>query len=83
MATVTGFRNHWHDRVSFADLWLRIQHFVWLSTAMFSAAALALAFLGFAWSGSFADGAMNYFASIASGTLFGLACIMKFGPNEP
>ena len=49
---------------------------------MFSAAALALAFLGYAWTGTFAQAASNFLASIVSGAVFGISCVLKFGPTD-
>ncbi|TMA01826.1 MAG: hypothetical protein E6J94_02795 [Methanobacteriota archaeon] len=82
MATVTGLRNHWREFDVAAELPVRFRHFAWLSTGMFSAAALALAFLGYAWSGNVAGAASNFFASIVSGGLFGLTSVLKFAPSD-
>lgn len=82
MATVTVLRNRWHDSGYDAELPLRIRHFVWLSTGMFSAAALALAFFGYAWIGTFADVSSNFLASIVSGAMFGISSVLKFGPTD-
>src|SRR5438093_10826572 len=78
MATVTGLRNHWREFDFAAELPVRFRHFAWLSTGMFSAAALALAFLGYAWSGHVAGAASNFFASIVAGGLFALTSALKF-----
>jgi hypothetical protein len=82
MATVLGRWNRWHDSGYDAELPLRIRHFVWLSTGMFSAAALAIAFIGYAWSTSLTIASSNFLASIVSGAMFGLSCILKFGPSD-
>ncbi|TLZ53770.1 MAG: hypothetical protein E6K15_09910 [Methanobacteriota archaeon] len=82
MAAVTQIRNRWHDSGYDAELPVRIRHFVWLSTGMFSAAALALSFLGYAWTGTFAQAASNFLASIVSGAVFGISCVLKFGPTD-
>ena len=82
MATVTGLRNHWREFDFAAELPVRFRHFAWLSTGMFSAAALALAFLGYAWSGNVAGAASNFFASLVSGGLFGLTSVLKFAPSD-
>ena len=82
MATVTEVRNRIQDSGYDAELPLRIRHFVWLSTGMFSAAALALAFLGYLWTGTFADAPSNFLASIVSGAMFGVSCVLKFGPTD-
>lgn len=82
MATVTGLSNRWHDSGYDAELPLRIRHFVWLSTGMFSAAALALAFLGYLWTGTFVNAASNFLASIVSGAMFGLSSVLNFGPTD-
>jgi hypothetical protein len=82
MATVTGIWNLWHESGYPAELPVRIRHFVWLSTGMFSAAALAVAFIGYAWTGAFEAASSNFFASILSGALFGLSNVLRFGPVE-
>ena len=82
MATVTELWNHWRDFDFAAELPVRFRHFAWLSTGMFSTAALALAFLGYAWSGNVAGAASNFFASIVSGGLFGLTSVLKFAPSD-
>ena len=82
MATVLSLRNVWHESTYPTELPVRIRHFVWLSTGMFSAAALAVAFVGYVWSGGFEAASSNFFASILSGALFGLANVLKFGPGE-
>ncbi|MGI0149539.1 MAG: hypothetical protein ACREDF_08425 [Thermoplasmata archaeon] len=79
MATVTGL---WHDSGYDADLPLRMRMFIWLSTGMFSAASVGLAAMGYFWTGTFENAASSFVASIVSGTMFGLACRFKFGPNE-
>src|SRR5256886_15733656 len=83
MAAVTELWNHWRDFDFAAELPVRFRHFAWLSTGMFSAAALALAFLGYAWSGNVAGAASHFFASIVLGGLFGLTSALKFGPRDP
>src|SRR5207253_10088610 len=82
MATVTRLWNRWQDTGYDAELPLRIRHFVWLSTGMFSAAALTLAFLGYLWTETFANAASNFLASIVSGALFGPCSFLQFGPTH-
>jgi len=79
MATVTGL---WHDGGYEAELPLRVRRFVWLSTGMSSAASLGLAFMGYSGMGTFEDAASSFLASIVSGAMFGIACLLKLGPNE-
>src|SRR5438093_10024848 len=81
MATVTRLWNRWQDTGYDAELPLRIRHFVWLSTGMFSAAALALAFLGYLWTETFANAASNFLASIVSGRFSGFPSFLSFGPT--
>ena len=83
MATVTGFRNAWQESAYPAELPVRARHFIWLATGMFSAAALAIAFVGYTWTGALEAASSNFYASIASGALFGLAHVLRFGPSEP
>jgi hypothetical protein len=82
MATVLHFRNLWRESTYPAELPVRFRYFVWLSTGMFSAGALAVAFLGYLWTGAFEAASSNVFASILSGALFGLSNVLRFGPNE-
>lgn len=79
MATVTGL---WNRESYEAELPLRVRKFVWLSTGMFSAASLTLAAMGYLFTGAFEGAASSFVASIASGALFGLATVLKFGPDE-
>jgi hypothetical protein len=82
MATVTGLWNRWRETDYTAELPLRFRHFAWLSTGMFSAAALALSFLGYAWGGNAIGAASNFYASIVSGGLFALTSVLKFAPSD-
>lgn len=82
MATVSDIRNVWNESTYPAELPVRFKHFAWLSTGMFSAAALAVAFIGYTWTGAFEAASSNFFASILSGALFGLSHVLRFGPNE-
>jgi hypothetical protein len=79
MATVT---RQWNESGYEAELPLRMRRFVWLSTGMFSAASLALAFMGYFWSSTFEGAGSHFIASIVSGGLFGIASMLKFGPIE-
>ena len=78
MATVMA---PWHDSGCDAELPLRMRTFIRLSTGMLRAGALALSFAGFFWTESFADASSNFVASIVSGALFGIACLLKSGPE--
>ena len=62
------------------SLLARLENFLWLSTGMFSLAALGLAATGYLAFGSFESGSSNFLASIASGGLFGLASLLKHAP---
>lgn len=79
MATVTSA---WHENGYEAELPLRVRRFVWVATGMFSAASLAIAFMGYFWSASFDGAASHFMASMVSGGLFGLTSFLKFGPSE-
>ncbi|MCI4371120.1 MAG: hypothetical protein L3J78_00545 [Thermoplasmata archaeon] len=79
MATVTG---DW-DRTEYkAELPLRLRKFVWVSSGMFSGAALAIAFLGYFWLGPFETATSNFMASIVSGAIFWITTQLNFGPAE-
>src|SRR5438093_12297187 len=82
MATVTRLWNRWQDTGYDAELPLRIRHFAWVSTGMVSAAALALASLGYLWTETFANAASNFLASIVAAALFGLSSFLKLGPTD-
>jgi hypothetical protein len=83
MATVTGtaWNESGYDSYE-AELPLRMRRFVWLSTGMFSAASLAMAFVGYFFAGSFEGAGSHFLASIVSGGLFGIASVLKFGMDE-
>jgi hypothetical protein len=82
MATVSGSGIDRFANEYASELPLRVRHFLWLSTGMFTAAALALAFLGYLWSGAFEAAASEVGASMVSGILFGVSCVLKFGPTD-
>ncbi|TLZ46040.1 MAG: hypothetical protein E6K19_01580 [Methanobacteriota archaeon] len=79
MATVT---EAWNERGYETELPLRMRRFVWLSTGMFSAASLALAFVGYFFAGSFEGAGSHFLASMVSGGMFGIASVLKFGVDE-
>lgn len=60
----------------------RVREFLWLSSGMFSAAALALSFLGFFTLGAQEDAARNFFAAVVSSILFGICTVLKLGPDS-
>ncbi len=77
MATVTGLGN----RCAYgAERSLHMGNFVWISTGIFSAAVLALAFLGYVEIGTVEEAAANLIASIVSGVPFAVVSTLKFGP---
>lgn len=63
---------------------VRFQRFLWLWSAMFSVAALFLAFTGYFGLGSVGGNmeaaGTNFVAAIVSGGLFGIVSLLKFGP---
>ena len=82
MATVLSLRNVWCESTYPAELPVIIRHLDWLSTGMFSASALAVAFVGYFWTGTREAMTSNFFASILSSALFGLSNVLQCGPNE-
>jgi hypothetical protein len=82
MASVFGIRNVWHKSTYPAEIPVRVRHFVWLSSGMFSAAALAVAFVSYTFTGAFESASSHFFASILSGAIFGLTNVLRFGPSE-
>lgn len=61
---------------------VRIREFVWLSSGMFSAASLSLAFLAYFTLGAAEDAARNFGAAVVSSLLFGLCTVLKLGPES-
>lgn len=85
MATVIRsgrFWQFWNASDYPAEIPLRVKNFVWISTGMFSVAALALAFLGYFGIGNVEGAATHFVASIVSGGLHGAVSTMKFGPAD-
>lgn len=60
----------------------RIREFVWLTSGMFSAAALALSFMGYFTLNSSATAAQNFAAAVASAVGFGVCTLLKYGPES-
>ncbi len=76
MTTVTGtsFRQ---DYVP--ELPKRLKRFLWLSGGMFSAGALAVAFVGCYFAGAFEEDATNFLVSVVSAGIFWISNTLKFG----
>lgn len=60
----------------------RVREFLWLSSGMFSAAALALSFLGFFTTGAQEDAMRNFTAAVVSSAMFGICTVLKLGPDS-
>lgn len=60
----------------------RIREFLWLSSGMFSAAALSLSFLGYFTLGAPEDALRNFLAAVVSSVLFGLCTLLRLGPDS-
>lgn len=60
----------------------QFRKFLWLSSGMFSASALSLAFLGYMLAGSAEGASTNFLAAVISACLFAIATLMKLGPDE-
>lgn len=75
MATITEARTP-----AVEDLLIRLRRFVWLSSGMFSIAAMSLAFSGYFGLGAVESAGANFLAAVAAAGLFGLASLLKFGP---
>jgi hypothetical protein len=60
----------------------RIRKFVWLSSGLFSAASLAIPGIGLFAYGTIDGMATNFVAAVVSASLFGVATLLHFGPNE-
>ena len=64
------------------SLLVRLRKFLWVWSGMFSVACLALAFTGFAALGAFEAAASNFLGAVVSGGLFGVASLLRFGPDS-
>lgn len=60
----------------------QIRHFLWLSSGMFSMSAFALAFLDYWTLGPQEQAATHFLAAVVAAALFGVATLLKFGPDE-
>ena len=61
---------------------VRLRKFLWLSSGLFGAAALAVPMIGVLAFGSMEGVGPSFLAALASACLFGLASIMHFGPDS-
>lgn len=61
---------------------VRLRKFLWLSSGLFSAAALAVPMIGVLAFGSMEGVGPSFLAALASACLFGLASIFHFGPDS-
>jgi|GEM_PF-3694659 len=68
------------------DLWAtvlyRLPFLLWLFSGMFSLASLALAFAGYFGVGAFESANANFLAALVAAILFGVASLLKFGPES-
>lgn len=60
----------------------RIREFLWLSSGMFSCAALFLSFMGYFALNASATAAQNFAAAVVSAVGFGVCTILKYGPES-
>jgi hypothetical protein len=62
----------------------RIRKFLWLSSGLFSAASFAMPALGILALGAVETKGLgaNFLAGVVSAALFGLASLLRFGPEE-
>ena len=78
MATVTGTSSR-QDYVP--ELPKRLKRFLWLSSGMFSAGALAVAFVGCYFVGAFEEDATNFLASVVYAGIFWISNTSSSGPR--
>jgi hypothetical protein len=62
-------------------LLVRLRKFLWLSSGLFSAASFAMAMVGVLAYGSTEGLGLSFLAGTASACLFGLASLLRFGPE--
>lgn len=79
MATIAASSNATAPAVS---LGARLRTFLWLSSGMFSPAALGLSFVGYYTFGPVESASTYFAAAVISALLFGMACILKLGPES-
>ncbi len=60
----------------------QFRKFLWVASGLFSTSSLALAFLDFFAAKAFAQASTHFAAAIAAAALFGIATVLKLGPDE-
>jgi len=60
----------------------RIRKLLWVSSGMFSVVSLGLAFTGYAAMNAYQAASSNFLAAIGSAVLFGIASLLKYGPDS-
>ena len=78
MATVTGTSSRQDYVPEFPK---RLKRFLWLSSGIFSAGALAVAFVGCYFVGAFEEDATNFLASVVYAGIFWISNTSSSGPR--
>jgi hypothetical protein len=60
----------------------QFRKFLWLASGLFSTSSLALAFGDFFAAGSIEAASTHFLAALAAAGLFGIATLLKLGPDE-
>ncbi len=60
----------------------QFRKFLWVASGLFSTSSLALAFLDFFAAGAYAQANTHFAAAVAAAALFGVATVLKLGPDE-
>ncbi len=60
----------------------QVRTFLWLASGMFSTSSLGLAFLDLFEGGSFRAAGTHFLAAVIAAGLFGVATLLKLGPDE-
>ncbi|HII40824.1 MAG TPA: hypothetical protein HA326_06365 [Thermoplasmata archaeon] len=84
VATTTAAENVAPDAEAFGtsvSLASQFRHFLWLSSGMFSMSALFFAFLDYWTLGPQEQAATHFVAAVVAAALFGVATLLKFGPD--
>lgn len=70
------------EREAAPDLLAQFRKFLWLSSGLFSSSSLALAFADYFAAGAYQQAGTHFLAAVVAAGLFGIATLLKLGPDE-